>query len=186
MDISTRKYAQKAGLKFYFTGKACGQGHIAERYTSTCQCKDCQSNHSKTDKACQRRKQHRLDHIEAYRARGVQWNADNKEHRAQYRKDNKEHISAYDEQYRINNRGKRTAIQNQRHTRKLNATPVWSETKLIEKLYIESARLTANGVKHNVDHIVPLQGKTVCGLHVIGNLQIIDETTNLIKHNKFE
>ena len=36
-----------------------------------------------------------------------------------------------------------------------------------------------------VDHIIPLQGKNISGLHVYDNLQIITETENSIKHNSW-
>lgn len=41
------------------------------------------------------------------------------------------------------------------------------------------------GIPHHVDHIIPLQGENICGLHIPENLQILKATDNRKKGNKF-
>jgi hypothetical protein len=90
--------------------------------------------------------------------------------------------------YRKNNPEKFLALANKRRAAKLNATPKWltnSDFAEIEELYL-CARMFRlyTGEEYHVDHIVPLQGKTVCGLHVLWNLQVIPAKENLSKSNK--
>lgn len=64
-------------------------------------------------------------------------------------------------------------------------TPPWSNRAKIKKIYAECKRISIEtGNVHHVDHIVPLQGKLVCGLHVHYNLQILTAFDNLSKSNK--
>lgn len=66
------------------------------------------------------------------------------------------------------------------------ATPAWADLVAIEAIYVEARRLTAEtGTLHEVDHIVPIQGRRVCGLHVEANLQILTKIDNVKKHSKF-
>lgn len=66
------------------------------------------------------------------------------------------------------------------------ATPSWADLDAIKALYAESRRLTAEtGVKHEVDHIIPIQNRRVCGLHVHWNLRVITKSANARKHARF-
>ncbi|MES2511825.1 MAG: hypothetical protein V4625_18015 [Pseudomonadota bacterium] len=66
------------------------------------------------------------------------------------------------------------------------ATPAWANEKAIKAIYAEAKRLTnETGIPHEVDHVVPIQGSKVCGLHVEHNLQILTKAKNVQKHANF-
>jgi ATPase subunit of ABC transporter with duplicated ATPase domains len=69
-----------------------------------------------------------------------------------------------------------------RNAKKKKATPPWlakEHLDAIKAVYIEAERLTLEtGIRHEVDHIVPLSGKTVSGLHVPWNLRAIPAVEN--------
>jgi len=92
--------------------------------------------------------------------------------------------------YRKNNAGKINAATAKRRAAKLLATPKWltaEQLKEIEQFYILAKELeTLNNVKYHVDHIVPLQGLNVSGLHVPWNLQVIKAHDNISKGNKLK
>jgi hypothetical protein len=73
-----------------------------------------------------------------------------------------------------------------RKATKLSATPSWANQEQIKRIYAACAKITKQtGIEHHVDHIIPLQGESVCGLHVENNLSIIPAKMNLQKSNKF-
>jgi hypothetical protein len=82
--------------------------------------------------------------------------------------------------------GERAARQCTRYARQLMAMPIWANPEAIKAFYLEAARLTKEtGIVHSVDHIIPLQGKNVCGFHHEGNLQILIKRENSVKGNSF-
>lgn len=86
--------------------------------------------------------------------------------------------------WRHNNKGKSAAISAKRRSSKLQATPIWADHHQIKKIYDTCIDITVStGILHEVDHYYPLQGKTVCGLHVAENLRIITATENRSKRN---
>jgi len=74
-----------------------------------------------------------------------------------------------------------------------NATPCWVTKEHISKInklkkIVKSLNLTykADKIQFSLDHIIPLRGERVCGLHIIDNLQILPNSANLHKGNNFE
>ena len=66
------------------------------------------------------------------------------------------------------------------------ACPGWADMNKIKSVYIERDRITKQtGIPHHVDHIVPICGDKVCGLHNEFNVRVITEAENLKKSNKF-
>jgi hypothetical protein len=91
---------------------------------------------------------------------------------------------AYHRIWNSANKGKRAEYVAARRARRLAATPSWCDRDAIIALYCEARRLTLEtGVPHEVDHIIPLKGKGVCGLHIPLNMQIITRRQNRTKHN---
>ena len=101
---------------------------------------------------------------------------------------NREHVNKYNEQWRKDNPHKHAARQRKRAASKLFATPPWltkDQEQEMQSLYALCKKFEALfKVNYHVDHIVPLKGKNVCGLHVPWNLQILEEKFNLRKSNK--
>ncbi len=80
---------------------------------------------------------------------------------------------AWDQLYGNAKNAKRRAL-------KLRATPAWADLEAIKQFYANCPE------GYHVDHIIPLKGKNVCGLHVLNNLQYLPAKENLQKSNKYD
>jgi 5-methylcytosine-specific restriction endonuclease McrA len=171
--------ARKQGLTTYFTGRPCKHGHIDLRLVSSFTCRTCsyanvrvcgkrvpeevrkqRYERSKTyNKKPKTPEQRKIDVIKA-----KQW-AEKNPGRALLNK------SLYKKQVKL-------------------ATPKWLSEEHKEQMYtIYEVCQTVKrqlSVPHEVDHIVPLRGKIVCGLNVPWNLQILPKRINNTKSNRFE
>jgi 5-methylcytosine-specific restriction endonuclease McrA len=74
-------------------------------------------------------------------------------------------------------------------TKRSRATPDWlsqDHWDAMDALYLQARAISqSTGVRHEVDHILPLNGKTVSGLHVPWNLQILTQSANVSKSNRY-
>ena len=116
------------------------------------------------------------------------WRAANSEHvkaeRAKYHADNAARLSESNAEWYQANKAKVLANTRRRQAAKLQRTPSWADTERMAEFYEEARRLTEEtGIPHEVDHVIPLQGKLVSGLHVESNLQIITQHDNRTKKN---
>lgn len=110
------------------------------------------------------------------------------EKRKKYYKENIEKIKETAKLYRLTNVDKVNASKAKYKADKIQATPAWLTKEQLEEMqdfYIICKMFQIyTGLNCHVDHIVPLKGKTVCGLHVPWNLQILEASENISKSNK--
>ncbi len=108
------------------------------------------------------------------------------EHQRQYYQTIKERKAEYAKQYFQEHRADYTRRVAKRRAVALQAEPLWANSALIKLLYATRRYMTEEtGFEWHVDHVVPLQGRNVCGLHVHNNLRVVPATVNLQKSNKF-
>jgi hypothetical protein len=113
----------------------------------------------------------------------------NKKSKKHYQK-NRDSISEQKKTWRKANSELVSANSASRRARKKQAQPPWLTEEHINQIKVEyknSKRMKKlTGIEHHVDHIVPLKGENVCGLHVPWNLQVIPAKHNLEKKNHFD
>jgi hypothetical protein len=107
--------------------------------------------------------------------------------KTKWRQDNLKTHNAINRVWFANNKDKRAAYEGKRRACQLQRTPAWDpDAHLIIAKYQLAAMLTkASGIEHHVDHIIPLQGKKVSGLHTFANLRVIPGSDNVKKSNSF-
>lgn len=177
MRAGARQAALLSGAKKYFTGLPCKRGHIAERRTGCGRCVMCE--------AAQPAYQDRANHLrmsrewkarnpERSRESSCRWVLNNPEARRASNRRGRAKWAAEPE-----NKPKINAWATARRAAKACRTPPWADLEAIKEIYARCP------IGFHVDHIVPLKGKTVSGLHVPWNLQYLPPIENLRKNNSW-
>lgn len=112
------------------------------------------------------------------------WRKNNSLYFTEYYNSNRSTIINRSKVWRENNPGKINSSSARRRALLNKATPKWAKQSVIDLIYKRCDELnTVWGTNFEVDHVVPLRGKTVCGLHCEDNLQLLDQPINASKNN---
>jgi hypothetical protein len=182
MKIITRIEAKQIGSKKYFTGKPCKRGHVCERTVHDRTCVECKKLHNKseTTKIYQKKYRKWFHKTDKYKKSRKAC------HARKYIRD-KEKMLAGSKRWKDNHPDKLREYSDLRNTLKERQIPGWCEKELISILYLKRDELNERyGLNLEVDHIIPLNSKTVSGLHCWHNLQLLDKNANCSKGNKYQ
>ena len=102
-----------------------------------------------------------------------------REYKREHRENNLDKLKQIGRQYYLKNKHMFLARNSVRRAKVKQATPIWANKQDIYDVYLE-----ASYFGYHVDHIIPLNGTNVCGLHVWDNLQVLPPIENLRKGNK--
>jgi hypothetical protein len=150
-----RNLAIEHGEKRYFTGFPCIKGHIAPRHVVNGTCVECLKVRAEAN------------------PHWFLWGEHNNALKRERRK-------------RADVKAARAAERRARQARVLQRTPKWANLHDIKRFYKRAEQLTREtGQSWHVDHVIPLCGERVSGLHVSENLQVIPGLDNIKKGAQF-
>ena len=190
---TTPAEAAALGMKRFFTGLACRNGHVAPRCIGKdlpcVECVELRRTRRKTpieiimeqkravDRRCYQKK--KAERPEALLAKAKRFRDRNPEQHQAWN-------VAWRERHWQELKPRYVEYTRARQAQVLRAMPPWANRDAITAVYEEAARKTLEtGIEHHVDHEIPLRGKLVSGLHVHTNLKAIPARENLKKGNRY-
>lgn len=183
--MTSRQEAIANGSSRYFTGKPCVHGHVSFRRAKTGECLECR----KLALALWRKANPSMvkaHNDSQYKIHGEKIKAN----RTAYVKANPEAKRISDKKYYEANKPKYRHVRAKRRAAERQRTPAWLTSDdywMVEEAYsLAALRTKMFGFRWDVDHVVPLLGKNVSGLHVPNNLQVISAKHNRSKSNKYK
>lgn len=170
--------ARANGETYYFTGKPCSNGHVANRQTATSRCVVC-------DAEAMARVRLKPEFKAKARVLNRAWVAANPERMAEnnrrWKRENRGRVAELNRRWMKRNpdavRRARRIASKAYGQRVRKRTPPWADRRAIRAFYAACPKGMA------VDHIIPLNGKIISGLHVLGNLQYLTPPENSRKSN---
>ena len=173
-----RYEAQQKGEKHYMSDKPCGRGHLYLRATNTGTCIECRKENErnryhadpkKTKLIVKKKYDSHAEKIRQKRRDAYAANPDKE----------REECKLKSREWRAKNPHHRNALKRKYIADKDMRTPAWANLRAIVEFY------KGCPFGHHVDHIYPLRGKYVSGLHVYENLQYLPAIENMRKNNRY-
>ena len=162
---STHTEARRLGVTYYYTGKPCKHGHVCERFASSKACKQCvyERNRERTVK-----EDYWIDYgDEAYKER-------KREASRRYYQRNK---ARWDKMF----------VKRRKQEKLSKRAATDRDKQALKRMRLEAQiRTIDSGVKHEVDHVIPLIHPKVCGLTTKHNLQVLTKAANRRKGARFD
>lgn len=157
----------------------CSNGHLAPKHAKTGRCQCCQRA---AVLRCMRKRREQPEFRRAEQAFAREYQAKLRADGEDWGSRNKNRHRQMKDEWRRNNLARACANVIKRKTARTKATPTWlskdHHNQMVRTYELAADMTKATGQRYEVDHIVPLQGRTVSGLHVPWNLRVLTATAN--------